>query len=168
MQPNGRGGSRRMLRLSNDIVINRFRQIHGSTYGYFLVDYIEMRQNVEIVCPHHGSFWQLPKVHLSGSGCPQCAITGFNPAKPAILYYLYHIKSKYFKSGITNRTLKERFGLRLNEFEIIDIEKFSIGADAYKKEQELLIEHTEHRVTLDSFLGNGGTEFFDEDVRCKR
>ncbi len=151
--------------ITHDNVIVRFKEKHGNTYGYGRAVYIEMRQTVEIVCPIHGSFWQLPTVHLRGSGCPDCAQTGFNPHKPAILYYLWHRESGYYKSGITNRTLRERFSCRLDEFNVIDIQKFNVGRDAYTREQELLIEHADYRVTLDSFLGNGGTEFFKEDVR---
>ncbi len=146
-------------------VIGRFKEKHGCTYNYGRAVYVEMRQNIEIVCEEHGSFWQLPTVHLRGSGCPDCAVTGFNPHKPAILYYLFHPESGYYKSGITNRTLEARFGKKLNEFKVINTTEFVIGADAYKREQEILLEFREHRVTLDSFLGNGGTEFFDTNVR---
>ncbi len=151
--------------ITQESVIDRFRKVHGDTYNYDRSVYIEMRQKIEIVCPVHGSFWQLPTVHLRGCGCPDCAYYGFNPLKPAILYYMKHLLTGYYKSGITNRTLRQRFGGRLKEFQVIDVQEFQVGGAAYKREQELLLEYSEHRITLVSFIGNGGTEFFDSNVR---
>jgi len=146
-------------------ILYRFIEKHRDKYDYSAMRYKEMRKNVVIICKEHGPFLQLPKVHLAGSGCPDCAVTGFNPHAPAILYYLKHKKSTYYKSGITNRTLRARFNCRLDEFVVLSEEHFDLGANAAKKEQKILQEHKEYRVTLDSFLGNGGTEFFSKDVR---
>lgn len=46
---------------------------HGVFYDYSLVDYINAKTKVEIICPHHGSFRQQPATHLRGQGCPECA-----------------------------------------------------------------------------------------------
>lgn len=46
---------------------------HGNTYNYSKVDYISRDSNIIIICSMHGEFKQKPSVHLSGSGCPQCA-----------------------------------------------------------------------------------------------
>lgn len=48
-------------------------KIHLNKYDYSLVDYVNNRTEVNIVCPEHGSFYQLPYVHLRGCGCPICA-----------------------------------------------------------------------------------------------
>lgn len=48
------------------------RKVHGDKYDYSKVDYKKAIEKVEIVCPIHGSFWQTPHSHLSGSGCPKC------------------------------------------------------------------------------------------------
>ena len=29
-------------------------------------------QQLSIICPKHGIFWQKPNSHLNGSGCPKC------------------------------------------------------------------------------------------------
>ncbi len=116
------------------------------------------------VCPIHGKQTQLVGNHLTSRGCPACATHGFKLNEPAILYYLKHIESGYYKSGITNRTLKERFEGRYKEFGVIQITKFEIGADARKKELEILEEYQEHKIDFDSFAGNGATEFFNKDV----
>jgi len=45
---------------------------HGGKYGYELVEYINSRTKVTIICPNHGEFKQTPAKHLSGCGCPKC------------------------------------------------------------------------------------------------
>lgn len=48
--------------------------VHGEEkYDYSLVDYINTRTKVIIICPVHGEFEQSPNNHLSGKGCPKCA-----------------------------------------------------------------------------------------------
>lgn len=42
-------------------------------YDYSKVNFKNVRTEVEIVCPLHGSFWQQPSSHLQGAGCHQCA-----------------------------------------------------------------------------------------------
>ena len=43
-------------------------------YDYSLVDYKNTSKKVKIICPIHGVFEQSPNSHLSGHGCPKCAI----------------------------------------------------------------------------------------------
>lgn len=110
-----------------------------------------------------------PSNVLRGQGCPSCSATGFDPKKPATLYYL-KITSKsgiYYKIGITNTTVARRFSRDANNA-LIDIlyeEYYSVGADAYLVEQEILKEHKDKRVTVPSLLkSKGNTELFLEDV----
>lgn len=49
--------------------------VHGDKYDYSLVNYINQRTKVKIVCPIHGEFMQNAGSHIQGTGCPQC---GFN------------------------------------------------------------------------------------------
>jgi len=42
-------------------------------YDYSLVEYINMRTNVKIICPIHGVFEQRPSHHIDGVGCPYCS-----------------------------------------------------------------------------------------------
>ena len=62
-------------RLTNEEFEKRARGIHGNKYSYGRVIYKSYHEKVEIVCPKHGSFWQLPGNHLrdNGTGCPECA-----------------------------------------------------------------------------------------------
>lgn len=54
--------------------IQKANEIHNSQYDYSRVNYVDAVTKVEIICRHHGSFWQSPKVHIySKGGCKQCA-----------------------------------------------------------------------------------------------
>ncbi len=47
-------------------------KIHGNRYIYDLVNYVNIREEVKIVCKTHGIFLQQPFVHLNGGGCRLC------------------------------------------------------------------------------------------------
>lgn len=61
-------------RLTQEQFIERSRVVHGDTYDYSKVHYVNNSTKVEIICPIHGSFWQTPNKHMSGRGCthPGC------------------------------------------------------------------------------------------------
>lgn len=46
--------------------------VHGNLYDYSKVVYKNNITKVCIICPIHGEFWQTPKQHLRGQGCPLC------------------------------------------------------------------------------------------------
>jgi hypothetical protein len=47
--------------------------IHNNFYDYSLVNYINSRTKVKIICPKHGVFEQTPDNHISKKqGCPYC------------------------------------------------------------------------------------------------
>ena len=46
--------------------------IHYEKYDYSKVNYINAKTKVCIICKEHGEFWQIPKHHLNGCGCPSC------------------------------------------------------------------------------------------------
>lgn len=52
--------------------IERATKIHNGYYDYSKVHYLGMSRKVEIICPVHGSFWQVPNSHLQGKGCVKC------------------------------------------------------------------------------------------------
>lgn len=52
--------------------ISRSKKIHNDFYDYSLVVYINSLIHVLIICPEHGLFKQLPKIHIKGSGCSEC------------------------------------------------------------------------------------------------
>jgi serine protease inhibitor ecotin len=57
---------------TNDDFILDSKTKHGDKYDYSLVDYINSKTKVKIICPIHGVFEQTPNMHLRGNGCPIC------------------------------------------------------------------------------------------------
>ncbi len=54
--------------------IKKAKDIHGSKYDYSLVNFINSRTKVKIICPEHGLFEQRANNHIAGkNGCPKCA-----------------------------------------------------------------------------------------------
>jgi len=60
------------LKYDNDKFINVAKKVHGNKYDYSLVDYIDSKIRVDIICPKHGIFKQFPTNHLKGHGCWDC------------------------------------------------------------------------------------------------
>jgi hypothetical protein len=60
-------------KLTTQEVIERFKNIHGSTYDYSLVNYQGDSKKVKIICRYHGIFEQQPACHgRQKQGCPEC------------------------------------------------------------------------------------------------
>lgn len=53
--------------------IKKARNVHGDKYDYSKSLYLGSREKIEIICPLHGSFFQLATNHLSGKGCKECS-----------------------------------------------------------------------------------------------
>lgn len=66
--------------------IEKARKVHGNKYDYSKVEYKNARSKIEIICPIHGKFFQIPCDHLSGNGCKLCGI------KKALISRSYSIK----------------------------------------------------------------------------
>lgn len=60
------------LNFTTDIFIKKAKEIHGDKYDYSLVDYVNAKTRIKIICPTHGKFEQIPYNHLSGKGCKEC------------------------------------------------------------------------------------------------
>ena len=52
--------------------IKKSNEIHNNKYDYSLVNYVNIKTKVKIICPVHGVFEQIPFSHLFGQGCPNC------------------------------------------------------------------------------------------------
>jgi hypothetical protein len=59
-------------RLTTQEFIERSRKVHGDNYDYSRTKYITSDKKLKIICKKHGSFEQMPFVHLSAKGCPKC------------------------------------------------------------------------------------------------
>ena len=78
----GNGGCKQCMvelareRLASDTAtfITDATVIHGDTYDYSNVNYINSVTPVTIRCSEHGVFEQIPKSHLNGAGCFKCGV----------------------------------------------------------------------------------------------
>jgi len=79
--------------------INKSMAIHNREFDYSLVEYINARTKVIIICPKHGPFEVTPDNHISKkSGCPHC----FGSISKQDTSLITFIKSIYNKDIITN------------------------------------------------------------------
>ena len=63
-------------KLTTEEFVKRSNFIHDGKYDYSISEYKSARENVCIICPEHGKFWQKAQSHLNGHGCPKCGGTG--------------------------------------------------------------------------------------------
>lgn len=60
------------VRLTESEFIMKSNEMHDNKYDYSLVKYKNANTDVEIICPEHGMFKQLPYNHYVGHGCSAC------------------------------------------------------------------------------------------------
>jgi len=54
--------------------IKKSKEIHGDFYNYSRSIFIGHMKKIKIICPKHGTFFQLADSHLRGSGCIKCIL----------------------------------------------------------------------------------------------
>lgn len=59
--------------LTLDEFIKRANEAHNNVYDYSKAIYTKSIEKIEILCPKHGSFWQIAGNHLNGHGCIACS-----------------------------------------------------------------------------------------------
>jgi len=67
--------------LTKEQVLKDFNKIHNYKYDYSLMDYINSRTIIKIICPIHGIFEQYPCHHKRGCGCKKCYDEKITPSK---------------------------------------------------------------------------------------
>lgn len=131
-----------------------------------LEEYVNSRTKILHECSE-GHIWSSnPNSILNGKGCPTCSKKGFDPSKPAILYYIKFTDgiSTYYKIGITNRSVRERFtSADLSKATILLESYYILGSKARLEEQRILEEFKQYRSHCD-FISSGNTECFETDV----
>ena len=61
-------------KLNTEEFIKKANKIHGDTYKYDEVNYVDCNTKIKIICEKHGTFKQTPSKHLCGQGCPKCGM----------------------------------------------------------------------------------------------
>mgnify|MGYP003500633762 CR=1 FL=1 len=62
-----------MKKMNTTDFCNKSNIKHNNIYDYSLVNYINNRTKVKIICKEHGIFEQIPDSHLRGFGCTKCS-----------------------------------------------------------------------------------------------
>ena len=99
--------------------------IHNFKYEYIEKSFVDMTTKMDIICPLHAVFSQLPSSHIDQKqGCPQCAksLVGWTRTsfkklcdknnKGLGLFYIlrcFNETEEFYKIGITSRTVKKRY-----------------------------------------------------------
>jgi predicted RNA-binding Zn-ribbon protein involved in translation (DUF1610 family) len=89
----------------NNLFIKKAKQIHGKKYDYSLVNYINNRIKIKIICPVHGEFEQIPRDHLSKKGCIKCGLN-FKSKDDFVNKAIEIHKDKYDYSKVDYKTSK--------------------------------------------------------------
>ena len=80
--------SSNIKRKKMSVFITQVNKIHDNKYDYSITEYISSHENVEIICPEHGIFYQSPHSHLKGHGCIKCANNQISKISMDWIYYL--------------------------------------------------------------------------------
>lgn len=60
--------------LTKDEFIEKANLIHNNKFIYTSINYVNNNTPIEIICKNHGTFLQIPYIHLKGHGCSKCSI----------------------------------------------------------------------------------------------
>lgn len=159
------------LKMNKNSFADKAAKIHGSKYNYAKVIYVNNHTPVEVVCDVHEEFMISPTNHLSGRGCPKCAVYGFREDLPASLYILKDGATT--KIGITNRAAQTRVK-EINKdssknFTVLFQDLLGTGMDAKAVEYGMLVGLRADYKSTDEVY-NGSTESFidvDNDYLVK-
>ena len=120
-------GSKNIKYLELKDIIGDFRKAHGDRYDYSnitmpKVGALKTSDKLPVICKSHGVFLQSLRLPTAGHGCPQCNFMGFSRSsflnhcfdfdKTVVKVYLLEFQGnneRFYKIGMTTKTVKERF-----------------------------------------------------------
>ena len=129
----GKKSTRDAISFKNEDFINKSNEIHGTTYDYSKVNYINSKEKVTITCKKHGEFLQIPADHMRGIGCSKCGMqSNFKrteyieraKGRTCIFYTIrcFNEEEEFYKIGITMKTVSERYATKLKlpyDYEVV-------------------------------------------------
>jgi len=78
-----------------NLLLSQYHKKHGHKFDYSISNYIDKRTPIEIGCPTHGIFKQLPRVHLISS-CTQCCTDKKRSNKDEFITYANMVHNHYY------------------------------------------------------------------------
>lgn len=132
----------------------------------YIRDYVA----IEHKCLDCDNIWKAaPSYIIQGTGCPMCCTGSFKNDKPGTLYHvsLDYLGDTYYKIGITNNSVQQRFKQDWKRLNMALIWKltFEIGKDARVLESKLLRCYDRVR-GIKPLRGKGNTELLYEQIEC--
>jgi very-short-patch-repair endonuclease len=152
-------------RMTQEEFIRRAKEKHGDLYDYSLVNYVTIRQPIEIICKIHGVFKQLPGNHLAGRGCVVCNNSKGELRVKNFLdrYKIVYNTQEWFsgtqiecRNPLTTRPLKFDFYLRDYNLcvEYDGQQHFNPYSFSNNKSDKTMKENLEYRQYKDSIKSN--------------
>lgn len=73
---------------------------HGDRYDYSMSEYSASETKVRIGCKEHGPFFQKPRSHCQGAGCPQCGGV-YRPSQEEFIQRIKSVHGDRYEYGST-------------------------------------------------------------------
>jgi len=100
--------------------ITQAKKVHNDKYDYSLVDYINNKVKVKIICPIHGIFEQTPNNHLNGCDCVYCKGTLKKTTQQFITQAKKVHNNKYDYSLVTYSTIDVKVKIICSEHGVFE------------------------------------------------
>ena len=97
-----------MRKSNTEEFIKKAKFIHGNKYDYSLVQYLNNKTKVEIICniERHKNFMQTPDAHINiGNGCPECKKCKLSYSTDTFIKKANKVHSNYYTYQSTVYTL---------------------------------------------------------------
>ena len=131
-------------------------------------EYVSRSALARFRCDKGHQWMTSPHNVIIGRGCRSCSRSGFNPSKPAILYYVQITGcggERLYKVGITNVSVVKRFIHEKNFVRVVREWLYDDGAEAATAENTILNMNKQYRYSGPKVFTRGGdTELFTKDV----
>ena len=117
-------------RSSKEEFIKKANKKHHGKYNYDKVEYVNHATKVCIICPKHGEFWQIPKSHLNGNGCPKCNLSHL---ERSVMNYLDNVGIAY--------DYQKRFKWLGNQSLDFYLPDYNVGIECQGEQHFFPVEH---------------------------
>lgn len=171
-----------MRKSNTEEFIKKAKFIHGNKYDYSLVQYLNNKTKVEIICniEGHKNFMQTPDAHINiGNGCPECKKCKLSYSTDTFIKKANKVHSNYYTYQSTVYTLAGNavtvtcpvhgdFSVRANQHLAGQICMKCDIANKTKSVEEYLLEAAAiHNDKYDYSLVNYINSFIKVEILCK-
>ena len=135
----------RSYKYTTEEFIELSKKVHGDKYDYSKVEYFNRVTPVCIICHEHGEFWQKPREHFKGFGCPECSESRL---EREIKLFLDENEIKYEREKRFD-WLKNKYPMRLDFYIPILNIAIECQGEQHFKDREYFHQDFEERIRID-------------------